>query len=104
MSRPVLAMAAMGFLTIAPLTSPGVGAEDKGDMSKLVQGNNAFACDLYGKLHEVEGNLFFSPYSISTALAMTYAGANGHTAEEMAKTLHFSSNQAHLHGAYQSII
>ena len=35
----------------------------------LVEGNNAFALDLYAKLKKQEGNLFFSPYSISTALA-----------------------------------
>jgi len=37
----------------------------------VVEGNNAFAFGLYEKLKEVEGNIFFSPYSISTALAMT---------------------------------
>src|SRR5262249_40286269 len=41
----------------------------------LVKGNTQFALDLYGKLRDKEGNLFFSPYSISSALAMTYAGA-----------------------------
>ncbi|UCF85370.1 MAG: hypothetical protein JSV50_06955, partial [Desulfobacteraceae bacterium] len=44
---------------------------DKQDM--VVQGNNKFALDLYSKLQSQDGNLFFSPYSISTALAMTYA-------------------------------
>jgi serpin B len=57
---------------------------------QIVKGNLAFALDLYGRLKGEEGNLFFSPYSISTALAMTYAGARGETAEQMAKVLHFN--------------
>jgi serpin B len=44
----------------------------------LVEANTAFALDLFGQLNEDSGNLFFSPYSISTALALTYAGARGH--------------------------
>jgi serpin B len=54
-----------------------------------VEGNNKFALELYAKLRAKEGNLFFSPYSISTALAMTYAGARGQTAVQMARTLQF---------------
>lgn len=52
-----------------------------------VEGNTAFALDIYGQLRTKPGNLFFSPYSISTALAMTQAGARGETAAEMAKVL-----------------
>lgn len=52
--------------------------------------NNAFALDLYSQLRQQSGNLFLSPESISTALAMTYIGAQGETAAEMAKTLHFT--------------
>jgi serpin B len=55
----------------------------------IVQGNNKFALELYGRLNDTQGNLFLSPYSISTALAMTYAGARGTTGEQMAKTLQF---------------
>lgn len=56
--------------------------------SAAVTGNTAFALDIYGQLRTQPGNLFFSPYSISTALAMTIAGARGDTAAEMAKVLH----------------
>ncbi|HKB39083.1 MAG TPA: serpin family protein [Gemmataceae bacterium] len=59
------------------------------DVTAVVKGNNEAALDLYAQLRGEEGNLFFSPYSISTALAMTYAGARGDTADEMAKALHF---------------
>jgi serpin B len=55
--------------------------------SLVALGNNRFALQLYQKLRDSEGNLFFSPYSISTALAMTYAGARGQTQEQMAQVL-----------------
>ena len=45
------------------------------DLSALVESNNRFACDLYGKLQSEPGNLFFSPNSIFTALDMTTARA-----------------------------
>jgi serpin B len=72
--------------------------------TNIAAGNNAFACDVYGKLRETEsGNFFFSPFSIRTALAMTYAGARGATAGQMAEVLHFGEGQEALHaemGAY----
>jgi serpin B len=65
--------------------------------------NNKFACDLYAKLKDKaekkDGNLFFSPASISTALAMTYAGARGQTAAEMKTVLHFALEDKKLHPA-----
>jgi serine protease inhibitor len=57
--------------------------------SPTAKANNAFATDLYGVLRTKEGNLFFSPYSITTALAMTRAGARGETATGMDEVLHF---------------
>ncbi len=70
----------------------------------LVKGNNAFALDLYRQLRNQKGNLFFSPYSTSIALAMTYAGARGQTATEMSKVLHFTLEQESLHPAFASLI
>jgi serpin B len=70
------------------------------DVETLVSGNSAFAVDLYRRLGEKEGNLFFSPHSISTALAMAYAGARENTEKEMAATLHFSLEQDKLHPAF----
>ena len=63
----------------------------------VVEGNNAFACDLYARLKHGPGNLFFSPYSISTCLAMTYAGARGETEKQMRRVLHFDQSQDRLH-------
>lgn len=61
-------------------------------MRPLVRGNTEFACDLYQRLRADSGNLFFSPYSISMALAMTTAGAAGETARQIDETLHFPDN------------
>src|ERR1041385_1229755 len=59
----------------------------------VVDGNTAFALELYGQLKSSPGNLFFSPYSISTALAMAYAGARGDTEKQMSRVLHFDGAQ-----------
>ncbi|MCI0456905.1 MAG: serpin family protein [Gemmataceae bacterium] len=74
------------------------------DTATLVKDNNTFALDLYRQLAQKDGNLFFSPYSISNALAMTYSGARGQTATEMEKTLHFSLGQQRLHPAFHELI
>ena len=64
--------------------------------------SRAFAFALYGQLKDEPGNLFFSPYSISTALAMTYAGAKGPTKQEMGEALHFSLQEPDLHVAFNA--
>ena len=56
----------------------------------VVDGNNTFALDLYQKLKDRPGNVFFSPFNISTALAMTSAGARGETEMEMTNVLHLN--------------
>jgi serpin B len=79
------------------ITSPDVSASEQ---ALLVEGNSAFAFDLYQALKEQDGNLFYSPHSISVALAMTFAGARGQTAEQMADTLQFLLEQERLHPAF----
>jgi serpin B len=74
------------------------------DQSAVSAANNAFAVDLYTQLRSQPGNLFFSPESISTALAMTYAGARGETASEMTKTLHFTLSPERLHPAMGALL
>jgi serpin B len=64
-------------------------AREKTNKQIIVQGNSEFALELYAKLRSREGNLFFSPYSISTALAMAHAGARGQTESQMVRVLHF---------------
>ena len=65
--------------------------------------NNAFAFDLFKKITTTgeDKNIFLSPYSISTALTMTYAGARGNTAEEMAAVLHYAASGEDVHKAFQ---
>lgn len=76
----------------------------KDDRARVVDASNAFAIDLYNQLRNQSGNLFFSPESISTALAMTYAGARGQTAAEMANTLHFTLPPDRLHPAMGALL
>jgi serpin B len=73
------------------------------DAESLARGNRAFALDFYQAVSAQDGNLFFSPYSLSVALAMTYAGARGATAEQMAETLHFTLPQERLHPAFNGL-
>lgn len=61
----------------------------------LADGNNAFALDLYRTLRSSDRNLILSPFSISLALAMTYAGARGETETQMSQALHFSGQEVH---------
>ncbi len=82
------------------MTSPEVAPADLGD---LVAGNSAFAFDLYQALRSADGNLFYSPYSISLALAMTYTGARGETEQQMADTLHFTLSQDLLHPTFNGL-
>ncbi len=102
--KPLLLMLApLMFLQEAAMaqTAPPTPTPDQ---AELVKGNNAFAVDLYGQLRKQDGNLFFSPASISTAFAMAYAGASGSTAQEMAATLHFTLPPDRLHPAMGKLL
>jgi serpin B len=73
------------------------------ELQELVTGNTGFAFELYRALRKKSSNLFYSPSSISTALAMTYAGARGQTERQMADTLHFALPQNRLHPAFNAL-
>ena len=73
------------------------------DLQPQVRGNSAFCFEMYQQLRVREGNLFFSPCSISTALAMTYGGARGETEAEMAAVLHLSGEQEAVHGTFSRL-
>jgi len=92
----------MVFL-IVPLIAPAPARAQQIELGSLAQNNAAFGFDLYQKLRETEGNLFLSPYSISTALAMTYAGARGRTEKEMAEVLHFPPEQSTFHRTFSEL-
>jgi len=83
---------------------PKKTAVAKEDLESVVEGNSHFAWDLYAQLKKEDGNLFFSPFSISSALAMTYAGARGNTEVEMKKVMHFGLEQKKLHPAFGNLI
>ncbi|MCB9666758.1 MAG: serpin family protein [Myxococcales bacterium] len=70
---------------------------------ELAEGNAEFAGDLYAELLDDDRNLFFSPHSISTALAMAYAGARNNTAAQMKSTLHFELNDAEIHPSFNAL-
>jgi serpin B len=82
----------------------GTSNASQADLETLVSGNTEFALDLYQQLsQENEDNLFYSPYSISLALAMTYAGARGETKQQMADVLHFTLDDESLHAAFNKL-
>lgn len=97
------------LLAVKQRPKPGNKAVPKADIKAVIASNSEFAFDLYAKLKddpkvkEAGGNLFFSPYSISTALTMTYAGARGRTEKQMADVLHCSLPQDQLHPAFSQL-
>ena len=68
------------------------------DSSAVATGINSFGLDLHRRLAAGGGNLVTSPWSISSALAMTYGGAAGRTKTEMQGVLHLPANEAAVHG------
>ena len=98
----VFSIACLAFAGAEPPqdAAPAKDAAPPKDAAPAVGGQTAFALDLYGRLKGKEGNLFFSPSSIATVLAMTYAGARGETAAQMAQALRLSPES---HSAYQAL-
>ena len=94
-----------GKVEVAQSQAERIAAPDvpAADMDALSAGDAAFAVDLYHAVKGEADNLFFSPYSISTALAMTYAGAREETARQMAETLHFTLPAERLHPAFNAL-
>lgn len=77
---------------------------EPGDLVELAAGNSRFAFDLYRQIGaEDEKNIFISPISISMALAMTWAGAEGTTAAAMADTLNFTLPADRLHATFNAL-
>lgn len=101
---PIVFMALSALLSLAlllpGLTPCSTTAPEGEAAAKAV---NAFAIDLYGQLRKPEGNIFFSPYSVSAALAMAYTGARGNTESQMANALHFSVGQPKTNEAFRAL-
>ncbi len=107
MKARLVVLAGLVLAGLCALCASEVIADEKTDVKAAVKSNNEFAFDLYDKLKEVaekkDGNMFFSPASIETALAMTYAGARGQTAREMKQVLHFTLEDKKLHPAFAKL-
>ncbi|QCS43920.1 serpin family protein [Natrinema versiforme] len=90
------------FPTVDPVTDPEI---EPATLAEQVRGNVAFSLDLLRQLRDdqPEVNLFCSPYSVSVALAMTYAGARGETAAEMADALRCELERDDLHPAFGAL-
>ena len=87
-----------------PATGPAARGTSTSPLADLVEGNNEFAFAMYQALREAAGSLFFSPLSISAALSMTFAGAAGNTARQMAETLRFTLPPELHHAVFGSLI
>ncbi|XP_047593809.1 leukocyte elastase inhibitor-like [Lutra lutra] len=73
-------------------------------MEQLSTANTHFAVDLFRALNKDNptGNIFISPFSISSALAMIFLGTRGNTAAQVSKTLHFDTVEE-IHSKFQSL-
>ncbi|MBN2172333.1 MAG: serpin family protein [Candidatus Krumholzibacteriota bacterium] len=97
----VISILAGGAARAAQPTAAESGAA--GDAAIAVAANAAFACDLFQRFAGEPGNLVLAPYSLSSALAMTWAGARGVTEREMAAVLRFPADQRALHDAQAAL-
>lgn len=90
---------------LAASSKPRDGAPDatREEIEQLSADNAAFGWNFYRAVVRDGDNLFFSPHSISVALAMTWAGARGKTEAEMADALHFTLGQGRLHPAFNAL-
>ena len=93
--------ATMNFL--AALLGPGAGAADADSLDPAAQAVNALGLDLLAKGGDRKDNTLLSPYSIQSALAMTFAGAAGVTRDEMARVLHYAGDESELHQSFAAL-
>jgi serpin B len=82
------------------------GAANKNDLHAVVDSNNQFAIDLYRKINaqDTGKNIFVSPFSISTALAMTFEGSSGNTRKQMANVLHLDMTQMQRQEGFSALL
>lgn len=99
-----VAIGLLGFIVSSRAGGPAAVDPKPSDDAGVVVANNSFAIDLFHKLRSKQGNLFFSPYSISAALTMTYAGARGETATEMQNVLHLPKDVAEAHAGHGALL
>src|SRR5262245_38960406 len=108
--KPHLAFGVSAYLFVS-LTAFSCGANatplsETGEQPRwrAAQSVNRLGLDLYSHLSEKPGNIIYSPYSISTAMAMTGAGARGQTWEQMARVLHLINDIPDVAAGYHDLI
>lgn len=104
MFRWIASVCLFGLVSLAvactpPIDNKPLPTAPEVDRKQMVNDNTSFALKMYEQLRADDGNVFFSPYSISSALSMTYAGAKGDTAAEMKQALQFTLSDDKLHPA-----
>ncbi len=97
----IITVTVIAFVAISlVLHDTAVSRAEEQPLKSIARSNTGFCFDLYSRLKQQKGNLFFSPYSISVALAMTYAGARGNTRKEMAEVLHFPTDDKEINEGF----
>lgn len=92
-------------LLLACGSDPRTITDPDAQMQAVIDGNNAFAWDLHrSAAANGDGNLFYSPFSVSAAFGMVYAGARGDTADEMASVLHIDPENTSFHDDFGALI
>jgi serpin B len=91
---------------IGQTPTPGI-VTDTGSTKAVADANNRFAFDLYSQLEKDKeytgSNIFFSPFSLSSALAITYEGAKGKTADEIRSVFYFPANDTTRHEGFAGL-
>lgn len=95
----------LSFGVVYKASSDSADRNNPTNLEKLAQSNNAFTFDLYSEIasQSAGDNLIVSPFSVSTALAMTYGGAHGETQTQMADVLHYDLPQPALHKTFSRL-
>ncbi len=94
MLKRIIYFTAAVLLSALPAAAEPGARKEKAETHPVISASNSFAFKLYRQFAKEEGNIFFSPYSITVALAMTLEGARGATAAEMEKTLGLPADAA----------
>jgi serpin B len=93
-------MLKVALLSVLLATAQTFASESTGTAAKAI---NSLGIELLAKISKPDQNALLSPYSIQSALAMTYVGADGVTRAEMARVLHYPTNDTELHGSFAAM-